>query len=149
MIKTKKVNIYPRDVINSVTPPVRVTIKNTTKTIDYIRKCIIARAYVEEVLEDGTLLPLDFSNYDKDNNKHVVKESVEPVEEVHVDEKQNIKQEEINHTDDAEKAPNTHVYEQNRNNNKKKNKHKNNYQQHVTKEVKDEVKTVVEEENAE
>ena len=30
MIKTKKVNIYPRDVINSVTPPVRVTIKNTT-----------------------------------------------------------------------------------------------------------------------
>ena len=40
MIKTKKVNIYPRDVINSVTPPVRVTIKNTTKTKKFQKRVV-------------------------------------------------------------------------------------------------------------
>ena len=64
---TKKVNIYPSTPIVSVTPPIRTTVKGATKKIETIRKCIIARAKVEEILPTGDTVILDLSNYDKDN----------------------------------------------------------------------------------
>ena len=66
-METKKVNIYPSTPIVSVTPPIRTTVKGATKKIETIRKCIIARAKVEEVLPTGDTIILDLSNYDKDN----------------------------------------------------------------------------------
>ena len=66
-METKKVNIYPSTPIVSVTPPIRTTVKGATKKIETIRKCIIARAKVEEVLPTGDTVILDLSNYDKDN----------------------------------------------------------------------------------
>lgn len=71
---TKLVNIYPTYPIVTVTPPIRCPIKNVRKTIPEIRECIIKRAEVEEILNDGTVINLDFSNYDKDNSK---KETIE------------------------------------------------------------------------
>ena len=52
-METKKVNIYPSTPIVSVTPPIRTTVKGATKKIETIRKCIIARAKVEEILPTG------------------------------------------------------------------------------------------------
>ena len=66
-METKKVNIYPSTPIVSVTPPIRTTVKGATKKIETIRKCIIARAKVEEILPTGDTVILDLSNYDKDN----------------------------------------------------------------------------------
>lgn len=84
---TKKVNIYPSTPITNVQPIIRSTIKNATKDTETIRKCIISRAKVEEILATGEIVKLDLSNYDKDNtlskgkevvnNKSVVKE--EPI----------------------------------------------------------------------
>lgn len=66
---TKLVNIYPTYPIVTITPPIRCPIKNVRKTIPEIRECIIKRAVVEEILEDGSIVNLDFANYDKDNTK--------------------------------------------------------------------------------
>lgn len=66
---TKLVNIYPTYPIVTITPPIRCPIKNVRKSIPEIRECIIKRAVVEEILEDGTVISLDFANYDKDNSK--------------------------------------------------------------------------------
>ena len=66
-METKKVNIYPSTPIVSVTPPIRTTVKGATKKIETIRKCIIARAKVEEILPTGDTVILDLSNYDKAN----------------------------------------------------------------------------------
>ena len=66
---TKLANIYPTYPIVTITPPIRCPIKNVRKSIPEIRECIIKRAVVEEILEDGTVISLDFANYDKDNSK--------------------------------------------------------------------------------
>lgn len=76
-MNTKIVNIYPKYPITTVNPPIRTAVKKVTKSIDEIRKCIIARAVVEEILNNGNTIPLDFSNYDKDNNEVIIKS--EPV----------------------------------------------------------------------
>ena len=76
-MNTKIVNIYPKYPITTVNPPIRTAVKKVTKSIDEIRKCIIARAVVEEILNNGNTIPLDFSNYDKDNNEMIIKS--EPV----------------------------------------------------------------------
>lgn len=64
----KKVNIYPKNPITDLNPPIRSRVMGVIKSVDEIRKCIIARAIVEEVLSDGTTVTLNFGNYDKDNN---------------------------------------------------------------------------------
>lgn len=64
---TKRVNIYPSTPILSVIPIIRGVVKSATKDTDTIRKCIIARAKVEEILPDGTCIVLDLNNYNKDN----------------------------------------------------------------------------------
>ena len=62
----KKVNIYPRGPITSVNPPIRVPVKNVTKDVKDIRKCIIANARVDEITPNG-LVSLNLQNYDLDN----------------------------------------------------------------------------------
>lgn len=77
-MQTKKVNIYPKNPITSVNPPIRTAIRNVTKPISDIRRCIIEKAYVEEVLPDGETIVLDFTNYNK-NNFHIKEEKNESV----------------------------------------------------------------------
>lgn len=65
--KVKKVNIIPQRPISTVNPPIRSAVRRVHKPLEDIRKCLIGRAIVEEILPDGSTLKLDFSNYDKDN----------------------------------------------------------------------------------
>ena len=63
----KRVNIYPRKAITTINPPMRGPAVGVVKSIDDIRKCIIAGARVEEVINNSTKIPLNLNNYDKDN----------------------------------------------------------------------------------
>lgn len=76
---SKIVNIYPTQPITSVNPPIRGKLMGVRRTNSDIRACIIGRARVEEVLKDGRTVPLDFTNYDKDNS---IEEESPVVEEV-------------------------------------------------------------------
>ena len=76
---SKIVNIYPTQPITSVNPPIRGKLMGVRRTNSDIRACIIGRARVEEVLKDGRTVPLDFTNYDKDNS---IQEDAPVVEEV-------------------------------------------------------------------
>ena len=64
----KRVNIYPRGPITTVNPPIRVPVKNITKDIKDIRRCIIAGAKVEEITKDGIVV-LNLQNYDLNNGE--------------------------------------------------------------------------------
>lgn len=78
----KKVNIYPQRPITTINPPIRSTIKGVHMPIDIIRECIINRAIVEEVLDNGEVVNLDFTNFDKDNEtpvEFVAPKEAEPV----------------------------------------------------------------------
>ena len=74
---TKTVNIYPNGAITTLNPPIRSRVLGVTKSIAEIRKCIIARAIVDEVLPGGKTVRLDFSNYDKDNNPSSVQAAID------------------------------------------------------------------------
>ena len=63
----KRVNIYPRRPITSVNPPIRSAVKGVTKDVQDIRKCIVAGAKVEEVINSSTTIVLNLNNYDRDN----------------------------------------------------------------------------------
>ena len=76
---SKIVNIYPTQPITSVNPPIRGKLMGVRRTNSDIRACIIGRARVEEVLKDGRTVPLDFTNYDKDNS---ISEDAPVVEEI-------------------------------------------------------------------
>ena len=66
--ETKKiVNIYPTMPVTRVTPPLRTVAKNVSRSIGYIRSCIMCKAMVDEVLPDGTTVRLGLHNYDKNN----------------------------------------------------------------------------------
>ncbi len=54
----KLVNIYPTFPITSVNPPIRVAVKRVYMRPVDIRKCILARARVEEVLSNGKVINL-------------------------------------------------------------------------------------------
>ena len=64
----KLVNIYPSMPITSLRIPLRTRVTNITMDCESIRKCIIANAIVEEVLEDNSVIRLNLSNYNKNNN---------------------------------------------------------------------------------
>lgn len=78
----KKVNIYPQRRITTINPPIGSTVRRTTRTVEDIRKCIIARARVEEILPDGSVIALDFSNYNKDNRPSTTATETAKVEKV-------------------------------------------------------------------
>ena len=62
----KRVNIYPRSPITSTNPPIRGVVKNVTKDVSDIRKCIIAGAKVEEIGPNNEVILLNLRNYDMD-----------------------------------------------------------------------------------
>lgn len=64
----KKVNVYPTSPIISLDIPLRTRMMGINMDTEDIRKCIIAQAIVEEVLSDGKIVRLNFTNYDKDNS---------------------------------------------------------------------------------
>lgn len=51
----------------SITPPIYRTAMGIELTESDIQRCLWAKAVVEEVLPNGTIVPLNLSNYDKDN----------------------------------------------------------------------------------
>lgn len=73
----KKVNIYPTTPIYSLNPVVRGVVCNVTKSVSDIRKCLIAKAKVEEILSDGTTIQLTLFNYDKNNTPEAASDKAE------------------------------------------------------------------------
>ena len=67
----KTVNINARVPVNSVHPPIYGTLKNVEMSTTIILKCLLRRAQVFEVFEDGSTLKLNFSNYYTDNTNAV------------------------------------------------------------------------------
>lgn len=63
----KKVNIYPQTPITNIRPPIRSVTKKVTRSEEDIRACIIARAKVEEILPDGSIIRLNLTNYNINN----------------------------------------------------------------------------------
>ena len=83
MVK-KKVNIIPNGPITTINPPIRVPVKNVSKSIEDIRKCLIAGARVYEVLNDkGKTIQLNLANYDIDNGSTVSAMHNRPVNAEH------------------------------------------------------------------
>lgn len=82
-METKRVNIYPREPITSTNPPIRGNIIATTTLLSDIKECLINNAIVEEVLPDGTTIPLTLENYNTSNSNVNKKEPVTPTEPIH------------------------------------------------------------------
>ena len=86
----KLVNIYPSMPITSLRIPLRTRVTNIRMDCESIRKCIIANAIVEEVLDDNSVIRLNLSNYNKNKveEKHdnAKKEGKLSTHEVKVDE---------------------------------------------------------------
>lgn len=61
----KTVNIEPTLPINTIVPAIYNPVFNCKMSVGDILNCICAKAKVMEVLKDGSLIKLDFSNYDK------------------------------------------------------------------------------------
>ena len=76
----KRVNIFPRNPILTVNPPLRTAVRATTKSEYFIKKCLEERAFVEEVFPDGKKVVLTLDNYNVDNSnvKNEVKEHKKP-----------------------------------------------------------------------
>ena len=65
----KLVNVYPNSPITTINPPIRTRMTNVNMSVEDIRKCLIATAYVEEILSGRRTIALDFSNYNKNNDE--------------------------------------------------------------------------------
>ena len=48
----KLVNVYPNAPITTINPPIRTRLNNINMSVEDIRKCLIATAYVEEILDN-------------------------------------------------------------------------------------------------
>ena len=72
-IKKKKINVTPKHgPITNINPAIRVPVTNVYRSIEDIRKCIIAEAKVEEILNDGKRIILNLQNYDQDNGGTII-----------------------------------------------------------------------------
>lgn len=65
----KRVNVKINGPIYTVRPIIQRSLMNVEMTEGDIRNCICSNAMVEEILEDGSRVPLGLHNYNKDNNK--------------------------------------------------------------------------------
>lgn len=83
MIK-KRCQIRARNPITCFQVPI-VGSTELNLTPEEIRKCLCSKAEVAEILADGTIVPLGFSNYDKDNSP-----KQEPVEAVKLNETEKV-----------------------------------------------------------
>lgn len=130
----KVVNIYPSCPILSTNPPIRSVMNKVLKPVEDIRKCIIARAIVEEILNNGDIIRLDLFNYDKDNNpKEEVKVEVveQKEEEQQVTEIKNNKSDKKETTTES-KSTEQYKYQTYSPKNNKKNKNRNNITEEKT-----------------
>ena len=73
MIKT--VNVRPVIPIMALRTPIMGEVVNCKMSDGDILQCIYSRAFVDEILEDGTLVRLNLTNYNKDNS-HLMKNKV-------------------------------------------------------------------------
>ena len=66
---TKKVNMYAASPTTVGFGIPRVgNLRGITMTVADIRQALRSHAHIEEIMDDGRLVPLDFSNFDKDNS---------------------------------------------------------------------------------
>lgn len=71
-VLNKKCNVVTKgDVIVTGSRRIVGSLKETYLTVGEIIQCLQRKAYVEEVLEDGSTLQLTIMNYDKDNNANI------------------------------------------------------------------------------
>ncbi|MCK9198361.1 MAG: hypothetical protein M0P49_02045 [Bacilli bacterium] len=81
----RTVKLMPRKPLYGVKrTPIMSSIERIDLTTEEIRLCLVTKCMVDEYLLDGTLLRLDFSNYNKDNNAKEVA-IVEPIAEPKLD----------------------------------------------------------------
>ena len=73
----KKVNIIARLPVRTMYPPIYGTYEGISMSPANILKCILHKAYVEEVLEDGSTVELTIENYNKVNYPVAKEEVVE------------------------------------------------------------------------
>ena len=76
-ITKKKVNIYPTTPITTVNPTIRTTVLGQEMSLPEIRACLLRQAKVEEILSDGTRVPLDLHSIDLDNEKIMAEKKAE------------------------------------------------------------------------
>lgn len=69
----KKVNIIARLPVRTLYPPIHGTYEGINMSPANILKCLLHKAYVEEVLEDGSTLELNMQNYNTVNKPAVKK----------------------------------------------------------------------------
>lgn len=69
--QTKLVNVTANRSSGSMLCPVpfRGSVKRMRMTISDIRQCLFAKMKVDEILDNGEVIPLDFTNYAQDNTK--------------------------------------------------------------------------------
>ena len=65
----KRVNVYAGAPVVAIKYPITGTVRSILLSTDEIRKCIFAKAKVEEILPNGRTVRLDFTNYDKVNTE--------------------------------------------------------------------------------
>ncbi len=63
----KQVNIFANTPITFINIPIVGTVRNITMKSEDIRKCLFAKAKVEEILPSGKTVKLDFTNYNTEN----------------------------------------------------------------------------------
>ena len=64
----KRVNVHAKIPVRTIRPAMFGDYKNIELDTNTIFTLMCARAQVVEILDNGTLLPLNIKNYDKDNN---------------------------------------------------------------------------------
>ena len=74
-ITSKKVNIYALKRPVTLKIAIRGTVYGMTLPVEDIFKCICQKAKVEEILSDGSLVQLNFQNYNTDNENVVAKDT--------------------------------------------------------------------------
>lgn len=67
MVMTKRVNIRTTMAVRNINPPICGTCNNVIMSTGDILKCLCRRAFVEEILPDGTTVRLNMKNYYTDN----------------------------------------------------------------------------------
>jgi len=78
----RTVKLMPRKPVYGVKrTPITSSIEKIELTTEEIRLCLVTKCMVDEYLPDGSLLRLDFSNYNKDNTVVKEVEIVEPIVE--------------------------------------------------------------------
>lgn len=120
----KKVNVYPDMPIYALQMPITNVAMGIKLSVGDIANCLYKKAKIEEVLEDGTLVQLDLSNYDKDNSKFMKKKPEIKVEQPKkeipkIDSTFIDKKEDVIHTQEQEQRAKQNNYKNNKNNNKK------------------------------